>query len=143
MRTSGSAGRSNVGNGNCRNGFVMAPIGQLTIGPAPLPRPEKRAKQAKVAAVDVRKAENSHLYVLLGGCMEEVRNVFGMGLEEFTYAIGKNDPRQVARQLKGEERPQIEAVFAVDRFRAALVIALAKSSAGVEVVTEIRVKRSA
>lgn len=121
----------------------MSPSSQLNVPPMLLPRPEKRAKQAKVAVSAVRKAENNPLYVLLGACMEEVRNVMGLGLEEFTYAIGKNDPRQVGRQLKGEERPQIEAVFAVDRFRAPMVIALAKSAAGVEVVTEIRVKRSA
>lgn len=39
--------------------------------------------------------------------------------------------------MEGKERPQLEKVFAVERFRAALVIALAKLAAGVEVSTVV------
>ena len=78
----------------------------------------------------------------LGACMEEVRNVHGLTLEQFAYELGKNE-RQIARQIKGDERPMLEAVFAVERFRAPLVIALAKLADGVEVITEIRVRRTA
>lgn len=109
---------------------------QLTIGPAPLPSPEVNRKA-------LRKAEINPFYVELGGCIEEVRRVSGMGLEEFATAIGKNDPRQVARQIKGEERPQIEVVFAVQKFRGPLVVALARLASDVELFTEIRVRRSA
>lgn len=95
-----------------------------------------------MAKADLRKAEINPLHEALGGCMDEVRRVCGLGLEEFAHALGKND-RQIARQIKGEERPQIEAVFAVARFRAPLVIALSRITPDVEVCTEIRVRRSA
>ena len=95
-----------------------------------------------MAKAGIRKAETDVYYASLGACMEEVRHVFGLTLEGFAAELGKNE-RQVSRQINGQERPQLEAVFAVDRFRAPLVIALAKLAAGVEVVTEIRVRRSA
>lgn len=110
--------------------------------PTPLLLPEKRAKQAKVAVTGIRKADTDAYYASLGACMAEVMGVFGLTLKQFAAEVGK-DERQVQRQIDGKERPQLEAVFAVERFRAALVIALAKLAAGVEVVTEIRVKRSA
>lgn len=47
------------------------------------------------------------------------------------------------RQIDGKERPQIEAVFAVEKFQGAMVIALARLAAGVEVDTVIHVRRSA
>ena len=112
---------------------------QLTIGPAPLASGERRAKPAKVA---LPKRETETYYAALGGCMDEVRRTFDLTLEGFAYELG-TDRAQVGRQMEGKERPQLEKVFAVDRFRAPLVIALAKLSAGVEVVTEIRVRRSA
>jgi hypothetical protein len=65
-----------------------------------------------------------------------------MTLEAFAYELKVND-RQLARQIKGEDRPQLEKVFAVERFRGPLVIALARLSADVDVVTEIRVRRTA
>jgi hypothetical protein len=107
--------------------------------PTPLLVAESRAKTAKA---DIRKADTEAYYASLGRCIEEVRNVFGLTLDQFAHELGK-DGRQLARQIAGKERPQLEAVFAVDRFRAPLVIALAKLSAGVEVVTEIRVRRTA
>lgn len=117
----------------------MAPTMAQPNLPTPLLLPNPRAKTAKA---DVRKPDSAAYYASLGGCIEEVRNVFGLTLEAFAYELKVND-RQLARQIKGEDRPQLEKVFAVDRFRAPLVIALAKLSAGVEVVTEIRVRRSA
>src|SRR5689334_15494302 len=103
---------------------------QLTIGPAPLPSGEMRAKQAKVT---LPKRETDAYFAALGGCMDEVRRTFDLTLEGFAYELG-TDRAQVGRQIEGKERPQLEKVFAVDRFRAPLVIALAKLAADVEVV---------
>lgn len=74
--------------------------------------------------------------------MDEVRRTFDLTLEGFAYELG-TDRAQVGRQIEGKERPQLEKVFAVDRFRAVLIIALAKLAADVDVVTEIRIRRSA
>lgn len=112
---------------------------QLTMPPMPLPSGGVRAKTAKVG---IPKRDTEAYYAALGGCMDEVRRTFDLSLEGFAYEVGI-DRGQLGKQIKGEDRPQLEKVFAVDRFRAPLVIALAKLSAGVEVVTEIRVKRSA
>lgn len=117
----------------------MPPTMQLNIPPMPLPSGGHRAKQAKVP---IPKRDTEVYYAALGGCMDEVRRVFDLSLEGFAYELGV-DRGQLGKQIKGEDRPQLEKVFAVDRFRAPLVIALAKLAAGVEVVTEIRVRRSA
>lgn len=90
----------------------------------------------------IRSADTDAYYEALGQCMAEVMRVLDLSLEEFAYAVGK-DERQIARQLKGTDRPQIEVVFAVVRFRAPMVIALAQMSAGVETVTTISFKRTA
>jgi predicted transcriptional regulator len=89
----------------------------------------------------MRKADTT-LYASLGACMEEVRNVYGLTLQQFAHELGRNES-QIRRQIQGTERPMLEAVFAVERFRAPLVIALAKMAAGVEVQTVISVRRSA
>ena len=117
----------------------MASSVQLNIPPMAVRTSDHRVKTAKAG---IRKPDSAAYYAALGGCIEEVRNMHGLTLEAFAYELKVND-RQLARQIKGEDRPQLEKVFAVDRFRAPLVIALAKLSAGVEVVTEIRVRRTA
>lgn len=75
-------------------------------------------------------------FVALGGCIAEVQRVHGLTLEQFAYQLGM-DERQLSRQMSGKERPQLEKVFAIEAFRAPLVIALAKLSAGVQVDTVI------
>lgn len=110
--------------------------------PTPLLVTEKPSRMAKVAAGGIRKAETEAYYASLGRCIAEVQHAFGLTLKEFAGELDK-DERQVQRQMEGKERPQLEAVFAVERFRGPLVIALARLSADVDVVTEIRVRRTA
>ena len=117
----------------------MRPSVQLNIPPMAVRTSDGRARTAKA---DVRKADSASYYASLGGCIEEVRCAFGLTLEAYAYELKVND-RQLARQIKGEDRPQLEKVFAVERFRGPLVIALARLSADVDVVTEIRVRRTA
>lgn len=95
-----------------------------------------------MAKADIRKADTDAYYASLGGCIADVMRASGLTLKEFAAEVGK-DERQVKRQMDGAERPQLEAVFAVERFRAPLVIALAKLATGVEVDTVIRVRRTA
>lgn len=117
----------------------MAPsIAQPSL-PTPLRVSDVRGKMAKA---DIRKADMDALYGSLGRAMTEVMTSFGLSLKEFANELGK-DERQLQRQMDGKERPQVEVVFAVERFRGAMVIALARLAADVDVVTEIRVRRSA
>ena len=110
--------------------------------PTPLLVTEKPRKQAKADLKDVRKAEIEGLWGKWGGCIDEVRGVFRLTLKEFAAELGK-DERQVARWIAGQERPQIEVVFAVERFQGVMLIALARSASDVEVNTVIHVRRSA
>lgn len=107
--------------------------------PTPLLLSDVTGKMAKAA---IRKADTDGLYQALGGAMCEVMRSMGLSLKEFACELGK-DERQLHRQMEGTDRPQIEAVFAIDRFRGPMVIALARLAADVDVVTEIRVRRSA
>ena len=116
----------------------MASLPQPSL-PTPLLLSDTGARMAKA---DIRKSDTEMYYAALGGCIEEVRRVSGLTLKEFSAVVGK-DERQVKRQIDGADRPQLEAVFAIERFRGPLVIALAKLAADVDVVTEIRVRRSA
>lgn len=95
-----------------------------------------------MAKADLRKTENEVFYARLGGCMAEVMHVFGLTLKEFAAQLGKNES-QLRRQIEGKERPQIEAVFAVERFQGPMVIALARLASGVEVDTVIHIRRTA
>jgi hypothetical protein len=59
-------------------------------------------------------------------------------------ALVERDAAQVARWIAGTERPQFDALFAVDELRQPLIVALAElAGAGVELETVIRVRRSA
>lgn len=110
--------------------------------PTPLAVSEKRGNVAKVAHADLRKTEKDELWAELGKCMVSVCYDAQLSLKEFAASLGK-DAAQIQRQMEGKERPQIEAVFAVRRYRPALVIAMARLTNEVETFTEIRVRRSA
>jgi hypothetical protein len=62
-----------------------------------------------------------------------------MSLKEFAVALGKNES-QIRRQIAGEERPQLEVVFAIERFQGPLVISLARLATGVEVDTVLHIR---
>lgn len=117
----------------------MALSVQLNMPPMAVRTSDGRAKTAKAT---IRKADTETYYASLGACIREVQHTSGLTLKEFCAELGK-DERQIARQIDGSDRPQLEAVFAVEKFRGPLVIALARLAADVDVVTEIRVKRSA
>lgn len=86
---------------------------------------------------DLRKAES---WRELGRAIERVRVMKGLLLKEFAAALDV-DERQVARWIKGEERPQIETVYAHRPFRSAIVIALAEQVDGLTIETVVRMAR--
>jgi hypothetical protein len=116
----------------------MGIVSQASL-PTPLLVTEKSGRMAKA---DLRKSEIDPYHAQLGGCLREVQHAFCLTLQEFALELGKNES-QVRRQMEGRERPQIEAVFAVQRFQGPLVIALAKLATGVEIDTVIHVRRTA
>lgn len=103
---------------------------------------EIRPRVAKVGISSLRKSESAQFSAQLGACIEQVRSVCGLTLEEFSDALNR-DARQIAKWIKAEERPQLETVLAVERFRGPLLIALAGLATDVDVRTTITVRRTA
>lgn len=102
----------------------------------PLPvRTENRAK------ADLRKAETPDYRVRIAKAIERARHMRGWTNDELSGKVGR-DARQVARWQTGDERPHLDALFAINDplFRNALVIALAELGAGVEIDTVIRLR---
>lgn len=102
--------------------------------------PDTARAMAKASLADVRKADLTDWKAQIGTVVRTVRGA--LSLKEFADVIDR-DERQVARWEKGEERPQLDAIFAVSDFRAPLVIALAQLSDAVSVETTITVRRRA
>lgn len=105
---------------------------------------EIRPRMAKADLPDVRKAETDEWRARVGAAIERTRMLCGHSLKEFADLVGR-DERQVSRWIAGTERPQLDAIFMVDAFRQPLIVALAELAQGdgVEIVTEIRVRRIA
>jgi transcriptional regulator with XRE-family HTH domain len=99
-------------------------------------------RKAEEADRDLRKAENDGWKERVGKAIERTRTLATLTLKEFAAQVGR-DERQVARWIDGTERPQIDAIFAVDHLRGPLVIALAELAHDIEVITEIRIRRKA
>lgn len=79
----------------------------------------------------------------LGHAVLRARQLAGLSLKEFADAITR-DERQVARWEKGIERPQFDAIFAVEPLRQPMVIALCElAGAAVEIETVVRIRKIA
>ena len=124
-----------------RPNVMQSSIAQQSL-PTPILLPDKSKKQAKASLKTVRKTDIQPCWLKWGAAIEEVQCVFRLSLKEFASELGK-DERQVQRWIEGAVRPQIETVLAVPRFEPAMVIALARSTSGVDVDTVIHVRRSA
>lgn len=95
----------------------------------------------RMAKADLRKAETTAWREELGRAIQRAISLCGWTLKECAAQI-RRDERQLARWISGDERPQLDTLFAVDAMRQALVIALAElAGAGVEVETTVRVVR--
>lgn len=103
---------------------------------------EKPASRPRMAKAALRNPESACWRLSVGQAIERVQSRSGLSLKEFAAAVGR-DERQVARWFTGVEHPQLAAIFAVADLRQLLVVALAElAGEGVEVVTEIRVRRA-
>src|SRR3990167_243969 len=82
-----------------------------------------------LAKVHTASHGNPVMHQEIGACLDEVRRVSGLTIDEFAAVLDR-DARQVGKWLTGQERPQVETVLAVERFRAPLVIAMARLAPG-------------
>lgn len=94
---------------------------------------------AKADLKNLEKAERQ----AIGRVVQRCFSLAGFTQKE-AAALVNRDQAQVARWINGSERAQIDVIYAVPMLRRPLVIAFAEQAGeGVEVITEIRVRRSA
>lgn len=103
-------------------------------------RSDPRPRMAKASLPEVRKADPEILKAQIGEAIRRTRGA--LSLKEFADLIDR-DERQVARWEKGEDRPQLDAIFAVPALQSRLVEQLAALTENVEIVTTITIRRIA
>ena len=87
----------------------------------------------------LNKVETAPMRTLIGQAIARAFALANLSQKEAAALIGR-DTAQIARWISGEERAQMDALFAVEALRRPLVVAFAEvAGRGVEVVTEIRV----
>lgn len=102
----------------------------------------------KMAKANLQKLEADYR-ASVGECMARARKTLGWSLQELANEIGQTtgearDLSQLGRWEKGKERLQTDVLMALPAFGPQFVIALAQlRSDQIEVVTEIRVRRTA
>lgn len=87
------------------------------------------------------KGEKREMWPELGACLDHARRDRGWTVDQLAAEL-QRDSKQVARWLRGEERTQVDAVFAVEALREPFVIALAKL-ARMAVEETVTIRRSA
>lgn len=96
---------------------------------------ENRPRMAKAV---LPKGENETFLAQIGGCLDYARRDVGWTVDQLAGALSR-DSKQVGRWIRGEERTQVDAVFAVESLREPFVIALAKlAKMPVEEIVTIR-----
>lgn len=101
----------------------------------------------RMAKADLKKIEVGFRREI-GRCVAKARKVLDLSQKELCERIEKatgeaRDVAQLSRWEAGTERPQFDVLFSVEEFRQPFVIALAALEGSFEIVTELRVKRTA
>lgn len=117
----------------------MAAILQQSAAPRHLDRLENLSRrQAKADFKEIDEVWRQRV----GGAIARAIQLAGLSQKEAAAACGR-DQAQVARWVNGGERPQMDALFAVEALRGPLVIALAQLADDIEVTTTIAIRRTA
>ena len=90
-----------------------------------------------MAKADLTNRENADFRAQIGQAVQRSFSLAGWSIKEASARIGK-EPAQVSRWIAGTERPQFDALFAVEELRWPLVQCLARLDEQNEVITEIR-----
>jgi ribosome-binding protein aMBF1 (putative translation factor) len=113
----------------------MGPKSTGALADAPRVIGEKRPHMLKA---DLPKREKRDMWAEIGACLDIARRDLGWTVDQLAGQLDR-DSKQVGRWIRGEERPQVDAVFAVEPLREPFVIALAKlAKCAVETVVTIR-----
>ncbi len=80
--------------------------------------------------------------VQIGRAVQRMCALAGVSQKE-AAALLERDPAQVARWISGAERAQVDALFAVARFRQPFIVALSELAGGdVEIETIVRLRKA-
>lgn len=97
--------------------------------------------RAVMAKAHVRMPDVDWL-IVIGAAIQEAVKVAGFSNKEAAARAGVDDA-EFGKWMNGTRRPQFDRLFAIPELRRPLVIAIAQlAGEGVEVVTEIRVRRA-
>lgn len=89
-----------------------------------------------------RKSEKPSFGAQIGACLDAARREVGWTVDQLAAELDR-DSKQVGRWIRGEERTQVDVVFAVECLRGPFVIALARLADCCEIETVVRIKRTA
>lgn len=92
---------------------------------------------ARMAKADLNRIEKPDFRAEIGRAIQRACSLVGWSQKEAAGHIGR-DTAQLARWIAGTERPQFDALFAVEELRWPLIQALAQLDGSAEVVTTIR-----
>lgn len=91
---------------------------------------------------DLPKGESPDYLRELGQCLDFARRSVGWTVDQLAAELDR-DSKQVARWLRGEERTQVDRVFAVEALRQPFVIALARVADCFDEEVTLRARRRA
>jgi len=95
----------------------------------------------QMAKADLNTIEKREFREEIGRAIQRAIGLAGLSQKEAAGEIGR-DAAQLARWIAGTERPQFDALFAVERLREPLCVALAQMS-GADVQLEIKFRKTA
>jgi DNA-binding transcriptional regulator YiaG len=96
-----------------------------------------------MAKADLKKVDAADFRKRIGLGLVRMRQLAGLSQKE-TAALIDRDVAQLARWEAGTERPQFDALIAVEVLRLPLLLAFAeRAGVGVEIETSIRIRRTA
>lgn len=95
-----------------------------------------------MAKVDLRKAEEGPRREEIGRALSRTQHFAGLSLKEFAARLDR-DPRQVQRWQTGDERVQLDAIYADRALWNLFIVQLATLSVDIRTETVLRVSVSA
>ena len=96
----------------------------------------------RMAKADLNERENRDFRAVIGRAIQRAVSIAGWSQKEAAGKVGR-EPAQLARWIAGTERPQFDALFAVEELRVPLITALAQEidDSGVVVTTHIQMRQ--
>lgn len=124
------------------NGIVGKAMHKGNAAIAPRQRMSLEDVTPVMAKAEFNKVENRDFREVIGHAIQRALSIAGLSQKEAAGLVGK-EPAQMARWIAGTERPQFDALFAVEQLRSPLVIALAQEmdDSGIQVVTQISLRQ--